>query len=114
MSQQPIPWCVYTTCFFDHASEAVALAANHSREDLDTDRLLNLALRLVEVIGEAAAHLPQAFCADHPEIPWREITGLRNRLIHDYDEVDFDILWTIVEDDLPPLVKQLAALLERG
>ena len=96
----------------DHANEAVALANNHSRQDLDTDRLLNLALvRLVEVVGEAAAHLPPAFRAEHPDIPWREITGLRNRLIHDYDEVDFDILWTIVEDDMPPLVAQLAALL---
>jgi uncharacterized protein with HEPN domain len=96
----------------DHANEAMILAHGHSRDDLDSNRLLNLALtRLLEVIGEAAAQLPDSLKVDHPTIPWREVTGLRNRLIHEYDEVDLDILWTIVQDDLPPLAKQLAAML---
>ena len=96
----------------DHANEAMALAHGHNRDDLDSNRLLNLALtRLLEVIGEAAAQLPDSLKEDHPAIPWREVTGLRNRLIHEYDEVDLDILWTIVQDDLPPLAEQLDALL---
>jgi uncharacterized protein with HEPN domain len=99
----------------DYANEAMALARGHSRDDLDSNRLLNLALtRLLEVIGEAAAQLPDSLKQDHPAIPWREVTGLRNRLIHEYDEVDLDILWTIVQDDLPPLVKQLDSLLQAG
>jgi len=47
----------------------------------------------------------------YPDIPWSEIVGLRNRLIHGYDEVDFDILWQIVTDDLPPLVTALEKIL---
>jgi uncharacterized protein with HEPN domain len=65
-----------------------------TRPDLDRDRLLNLALvRLLEIVGEAASRMPQEERARHPEIPWSDIVSLRNRLIHGYDEVDFDILW---------------------
>ncbi|MGB2936947.1 MAG: DUF86 domain-containing protein [Phycisphaerae bacterium] len=88
----------------DHAREAVEMAAGRSREDLDHDRQLNLALvRLLEVIGEAASRVPPEECRRRPGIPWRDVVGLRNRLIHGYDDVNFDILWTIVQDDLPPL-----------
>jgi len=50
--------------------------------------------------------------ARHPDIPWSEIVGLRNRLIHGYDSVDFDILWQIVSDDLPPVIAALEKALE--
>jgi uncharacterized protein with HEPN domain len=49
--------------------------------------------------------------AAHPEIPWREIIGTRNRLIHGYDAVDYDILWEIVTADFPPLARQITTLL---
>jgi uncharacterized protein with HEPN domain len=63
-------------------------------------------------VGEAAARL-SAETRDHsPQIPWPDIIGLRNRLIHGYDIVDFDILWDIVNDDLPPLIAQLREVLE--
>ena len=92
----------------DHAREAVAAAAGKTRDDLDTDRILNLALvRLLEIVGEAASRTPPDERARHPEIPWVEIVGLRNRLIHGYDSVDFDILWQIVNRDLPPLIATL-------
>jgi uncharacterized protein with HEPN domain len=48
-----------------------------------------------------------------PDIPWPEVVGLRNRLIHGYDNVDFDILWDIVSDDLPPLMKELDSILDQ-
>ena len=92
----------------DHAVEAVSLVEGRSREDLDSDRLLNLALvRLLEIVGEAAARLSAETRDGCPQIPWPDIIGLRNRLIHGYDIVDFDILWDIVRDDLPALVVQL-------
>ena len=94
-----------------HAQEAVALAEGRQRSDLDTDRLLNLALvRLLEVIGEAANRIPANEQQQHPEIPWPQIVGLRNRLIHGYDAVDFDILWQIITDDLPPLIVKLEGI----
>jgi len=92
----------------DHAREAVEMVRGRSRADLDTDRQLNLALvRLMEVIGEAAARVPEEFRGRYRQLPWRQAAGMRNRLIHAYDVVDFDILWTILTEDLPPLIAQL-------
>ena len=73
--------CVYQ--MHDHAREALEMVKNRSRMDLDTDRMLNLALvRLMEIIGEAAARVPDEFRCRHPQIPWRNVTDLRNQLIH--------------------------------
>lgn len=92
----------------DHAREAVAMAAGKMRKDLDTDRKLNLALvRLLEIVGEAASRTPAAERSQYPQVPWGQIVGLRNRLIHGYDSVDFDILWKIITEDLPPLIVAL-------
>ena len=94
----------------DHAVEAVEMIRGHTRADLDKDRKLNLALvRLVEIVGEAAAHVSDAERRRHPEVPWEDIVGMRNRIVHGYDEVDFDILWDIVELHLPPLIAELRA-----
>ena len=92
----------------DHATEAVRLVEGRSRKDLDADRLLNLSLvRLLEIVGEAAARLSPETRSLYPRVPWPDIIGLRNRLIHGYDIVDFDILWDIVRDDLPALIARL-------
>ena len=92
----------------DHADEAVSLVYDKERSDLDANRLLNLSLvRLLEIIGEAANRIPPETRQQYPLIPWQQIVGLRNRLIHGYDAVDFDILWQIVTVDLPQLIKVL-------
>jgi uncharacterized protein with HEPN domain len=97
----------------DHACEAVEMARGRSRADLDADRQLNLALvRLMEVVGEAAARVPEEFRRQHPELPWQDIADLRNRLIHGYDMVNLDVLWAIIQEDLPPLVAQLQVILD--
>ena len=94
----------------EHAREAVQLVEGRTREDLDADRLLSLALvRLLEIVGEAAARVSPEGRTRHPAIPWSEVVSLRNRLIHGYDSVDFDVLWRIVEGDLPALVNVLSA-----
>jgi uncharacterized protein with HEPN domain len=98
----------------DHAREVVEMVRHRSRADLETDRMLNLALvRLMEIIGEAAVRTPEVFRSRYPQIPWRDVADLRNRLIHGYDTVDFDILWTIIQEDLPPLIEQLEAILKQ-
>jgi uncharacterized protein with HEPN domain len=97
----------------DHAVEAVEMVQGRTRGDLDRDRQLNLALvRLLEIVGEAASKVSNEFRSLHPSIPWVEISGLRNRLIHGYDAVDFDILWEILHHDLPPLIMDLRLILE--
>jgi uncharacterized protein with HEPN domain len=97
----------------DHAREAIAIGEGRSREDLETDRLLELGLvRLIEIIGEAAARVTTEFRSAHPAVPWPQVVAMRNRLVHGYDEVDLDVLWDTVQDDLPPLVMALEELLK--
>ncbi|MBI1794387.1 MAG: DUF86 domain-containing protein [Chloroflexi bacterium] len=96
----------------EHSQKAIALSRNRKRSDLDEDLSFNLALtRLIEIIGEAANRVPKEFQENHPEIPWPQIIGMRNRLIHGYDEVDFDFLWSVVKNDLPKLIAQLENIL---
>ena len=92
----------------DAAREAAQVAQGKTRADLDTDRRLNLSLvRLLEIVGEAASRVPAGERAIYSGIPWVQIVGLRNRLIHGYDNVDFDVLWEIVTQDLPLLIAEL-------
>jgi len=96
----------------DYAREAAAMVQGRRRQDLDANRMLNLALvRLVEVVGEAAANVPGEIRSKYSEIEWPEIIGLRNRLIHRYSQVDFDVLWGILADDLPPLIRALERII---
>lgn len=99
---------VFIHHMLDRAREAIDMTSGRTRADLDRDRMLNLALvRLVEVIGEAASRVQDEFRSRYPEVPWRQTVGIRNRLIHGYDSVNFDILWTVIQEDLPPLIEQL-------
>ncbi|HYK88343.1 MAG TPA: HepT-like ribonuclease domain-containing protein, partial [Acidobacteriota bacterium] len=95
----------------DHIEEAVALTRDRSRAELESDRMFFLAiLKLVEIVGEAATRVSDRIRAAHPEIPWHEIISARNRLIHGYDAVDYDILWEIVTADFPQLATQIRNL----
>ncbi len=96
-----------------NAQEAVSICEGKTRRDLDLDRLFNLALtRLVEIIGEAANRVPDEVQNKYPDLPWIQMIGARNRLIHGYDSVDFDILWAIVSRDLPIVITRLEKILE--
>ncbi|RJR42093.1 MAG: DUF86 domain-containing protein [Deltaproteobacteria bacterium] len=98
----------------DYAREALELMQGKPRNDLDSDRLLGLALvRLMEMIGEAANRVSPEYQSAHASIPWSQIISLRNRLIHGYDAVDMDILWEILGQDLPGLVAELESVILR-
>jgi len=92
----------------DAAREAIGFAEGRSRSDLDTDRKLNLSLvRLLEVIGEAARGISPEFHQEHPDLPWKGMVGMRDRLIHGYFDVNLDVVWETVTEDLPGLVTKL-------
>jgi len=93
----------------DHANEAIALLAGKSKSDLFADRILELALvRLIEIIGEAASRVPPNIQSVCPSVPWKDIIGMRHRLIHGYDSVDLDRLRDTIKTDLPDLIKELS------
>lgn len=96
----------------DAAREAVSFAEGRHRMDLDTDRKLNLSLvRLLEVIGEAARSLSPEFREAHAVLPWKKMVGMRDRLIHGYYDVNLDVVWETVTEDLPPLIVQLERII---
>ena len=96
----------------EHARVACDAAKVRSRGDLDADPVFRAACeRFIEIIGEAAAGVLPGFKDRHPEIPWREIIGTRNVLVHAYARIDLDVLWTILDQDLPELIAKLEDLL---
>ena len=98
-----------------YAREAVEISSGKTRQDLDRDRLLNLALtRLLEILGEAANRVPEDIRTQYPDLPWLQMIAVRNRLIHGYDSVDLDVLWVIIQNDLPVLIIRLQEILSTG
>jgi len=68
-------------------------------------------LRNIQLIGEAATHIPSGVREAHPEIPWRAIVGTRNRLAHSYLTISDDVIWTIIQDAIPKLLPSLQSML---
>lgn len=96
----------------DAAREAVQYCTGKTQQDLEGDRPLQcLLVRALEVIGEAASRASQAIRDQHPEIPWVRMVGIRNRLIHAYFDIDLDIVWQTVRDELPSLIEHLQTIL---
>ena len=96
----------------DAAREALSFAKNRERRDLDTDRMLVLALvKSIEIIGEAGARVSKEGRDATPDIPWPEIVAMRNRSVHAYFDVNLDVVWETVRKDLPTLVAALQGAL---
>ncbi len=94
------------------ARKAVAFLKDRQRADLNTDEQLTLALvRLLEILGEAGKSVSAELRQRHPQIPWKELAGTRDRLIHGYFDVDLNIVWQIVTVDLPPLLQKLERMI---
>ena len=84
------------------------LVEGASRADLDADIKLQLALaRAVSIVGEAARHVSEPFRAAHPDIDWSAIMGMRHKLVHDYFDVDLDIVWRAATVQVPALLQHL-------
>ena len=99
------------------------LAARDARafvEELDEAAFLasrlhqNAAIRSLEIIGEAAGKVSADAKTAHPEIPWREMTGMRHRLVHGYADVRLDIVWIVLRERLDPLIAALEPIVPRG
>lgn len=96
----------------DAANEALSFIQARVRSDLDNDRMLVLSLiRELEIIGEAASKVSPETRAQNSTVPWQDISGMRNRLIHAYFDVNLDVVWTTVTKDLPFLKAELEKIL---
>jgi len=93
---------VFVRHMIDAIGKTVGLTEGKTR-DLEKNEMLTLSLvRLLEIVGEAA-DVSEGFRKEHPDIPWRSMVGIRNRLIHGYFDVDLDIVWDTARKDLPPI-----------
>jgi uncharacterized protein with HEPN domain len=103
---------VYVGHILDTARLIVGKVSGKTRGDFDAGEDLRLALtHLIQVFGEAARRVSPAFQKAHPEVPWSKIVGMRRKVVHDYLHVDFDIVWIVATQDLPPLVAELKGIL---
>lgn len=84
----------------------------HYTSFIQDDKTKDAVVRNFEIVGEAANKMDSAFKKDHPAISWQRIRGFRNRIIHDYFGIDYEIVWSIVENDLDVLIAHLETLIE--
>lgn len=107
-------WRFYADDMAGFCERVLAYTQGLNRETFSLDRLrYDATVRNLELIGEAATHIPEAVRHAEPTIPWRQVIATRNRLIHAYLGIDDDIVWSIVTDDIPDLLVQLNLLRSR-
>ncbi|MGA2939031.1 MAG: DUF86 domain-containing protein [Syntrophobacteraceae bacterium] len=94
--------------------ESAEFTGNISFEVFTQDRkTINAVVRSLEVLGEAARRIPDHLRAEVPDVPWKYMAGMRNKLIHEYFGVDLSIVWTVIKIELPPLRPKIEHLLEK-
>ena len=107
----PREWRFYVDDMIGFAEKVIAYTGSLDQAGFVASGLhYDAAVRNLELIGEAATHIPDAVRSANPQIPWRLITATRNRLIHGYLGIDDDTLWSIIRGDIPALLPRLRAL----
>ena len=102
----------YLRDILEAAEDAQDFVDGMDLSDLCADRRTNLALvRAMEIIGEAARHIPASVRRRHLQVPWQDMVAMRNKLIHEYFGVDLEVLWRTVQEDLPTLAEAIRGML---
>lgn len=98
----------------DAANQAITFMKGKSKLSLDADPMLLLAVvKAIEIVGEAAAKITKERQADISQIPWHQIISMRNRLTHAYFDIDTDVVWQTVVEDLPELIRELETVIDK-
>lgn len=102
--------------FLEHILDSIELLEEYSKGVLKTEFLKSRPLqdamiRRLEVIGEAVKNLPASFREKHPNIPWKQMAGMRDILIHEYFDVDLTLAWKVVKHEIPRVKKHIVSLL---
>ncbi len=101
-------WKFYINDMISFAENVIAYSDGFDLASFESSGLnYDATIRNLELIGEAATHIPSEIKEKYPDIPWRLIIATRNRLIHGYLGIDNDTLWSIIKDDVPPLLVTL-------
>jgi len=103
----------YLQDILDAVNDIESFVESMTYEEFIKDRkTLNAVVRSFEIIGEASKNIPEAMKAKYKELPWKQMTGMRDKLIHAYFGVDVETLWKAVKDDIPPLKKAIQKMLK--
>ena len=106
-------WRLYVQDMIEFGEKALSYTEGLDQSAFVADELTyDATLRNIELIGEAATHIPSDIREAHSEIRWREIVGTRNRVAHGYLGIDDDVIWYIIQDEIPDLLPRLRRLLE--
>ena len=106
---------VFIAQMVEAAEAALEFTEGRSKEGVASDRLVGFAVvRAIQFVGQAARGVSENVQAAHPEIPWRQMIGMRNVVVHDYADVDLALVWQTVREDLPGLIRRLNAILEES
>ena len=104
----------YLTDMLQHGRGVMGAVSGRTLEEYEADEELRLAVeRRIEIIGEAAGRVSEAFKEAHPEIPWRKIVAQRNVLAHEYGEIEDEIMWDVATVSMPALVRLLEPLVSK-
>ncbi|MEK6982024.1 MAG: DUF86 domain-containing protein [Candidatus Micrarchaeota archaeon] len=104
--------------YLSHILESINKINNYldgvdKEEFLDTNMLKDAVIRNLEVIGEAIKNIPSDFKVEHPATPWRDIAGMRDRIVHFYFGINYDLVWETIKNDLPELEDQIEVILKK-
>ena len=98
----------------DACQEALKFVENQNQESLQQNRILALALvKELEIIGEAANNISSDCQLKYPDIPWKDMIGMRNRLVHAYFGINYDIVWKTVKESLPIVLRDIEVIIEQ-
>jgi uncharacterized protein with HEPN domain len=103
----------YLQDIVDYAEKAMRFVRGVSFDDFgDNEEKVFAVVKALEVIGEAARHLPKSLRDKYPAVPWKQVTGMRDKMTHEYFSVDLEVVWRTVHEDLPPLRDTAKKMLE--